>query len=268
MSDRPLIPVSPTKLDVWQQCAFRFRLRYVDKVPADGSWAHLSLGNAVHAALRDWFDVEGRSPATGAELVGQHWISDGFRDDAQSDHWHRVAAGWVGAYVEQHATDAPYSRERTLGTLAEHVTISGRIDRLDERGEELVVVDYKTGARVPSADDAKVSRALAIYALVVQRSLKRPAYCVQLHHVPSGVVVEHRHDDASLARQLSRVDAMGRDIAAALATDDPAAFPTAPGPLCGWCDVRAHCPDSGAAPAQPRWAGLPDGPSIPDTFPI
>jgi putative RecB family exonuclease len=257
MSDRRRVAVSPTKLDVWQQCAYRFRLQYVDKAPAAGAWAHLSMGNAIHAALRDWFDDDHRTSETAERLVRTRWSDLGFRDAEHSANWREVAAGMAGRYVAEHAGDAPVSRERTLGTLTENVTVSGRIDRIDERDGEFVIVDYKTGSSIPTTADAKVSRALALYALVVQRSLRRPAYVVQLHHVPSGVVVEHRHDDASLARQLQRVDSIGRDIAAALASAADDAFPTSPGPLCGWCDFRSLCADSSAVPEQPRWAGLP-----------
>jgi len=268
MTAQRLIAVSPTKLDVWQQCAFRFRLQYVQKARVDGVWAHLSMGNAVHAALRDWFDDEDRRPEGAAGLVRANWSALGFRDDEHSAHWRVIAEQMTTRYVEQHAADRPVGQERTLGSLAEHVTISGRIDRLDERDGELVVIDYKTGKTVPTVDDAKVSRALAIYALVVQRSLRRPAYTVQLHHVPSGVVVEHRHTDDSLARQLARVDAIGRDIGRALESGLDSDFPTSSGPLCGWCDYRDLCPDSAAAPAQPSWAGLPDSSAETDSFPI
>lgn len=268
MTDRRLVPVSPTKLDVWQQCAFRFWLQYVQKARAQGGWAHLSMGNAVHAALRDWFDLERPDPAAAADLVQTHWSSLGFRDEDQSNDWRVIAATWVQDYVVQHPAPMPFSRERTLGALGEHVTISGRIDRIDERDGELVIVDYKTGKSVPTPDDARVSRALAIYAVVTQRSLRRPTHVVQLHHLPSGTIVEHRHTDESLARQLSRVDAIGRDIAVALAAGQESDFPASPGPLCGWCDFREACSHFAAVPAQPPWAGLPDAPDDPDSFPM
>ena len=270
MMDRRLVAVSPTKLDVWQQCAFRFRLQYVDKVPVTGRWAHQSMGIAVHAALRDWFDIEDlreRSGEAAAGLVRQHWSDLGFRDEEQSARWREIAADMVARYCREHPAPVPFSRERSLGALGEYVTISGRIDRIDERDGELVIVDYKTGATIPTQDDVKVSRALAIYAIVAERSLHRPARVVQLHHVPSGVVVEHRHTDESLARQLSRVDAMGRDMAVAIAAGDEA-FATSPGPLCGWCDYRELCPDSGTVPPQSPWAGLPDADARTDSFPM
>ena len=57
----------------------------------------------------------------------------------------------------------------TTATLA----ISGRVDRVDDRGDELVVVDYKTGRRGLTDDDARGSQALALYVLAVRRTMRR-----------------------------------------------------------------------------------------------
>ena len=62
--------------------------------------------------------------------------------------------------------------------MTERMTLSGRVDRIDERDGELVVVDYKTG-RVPSTDDeARGSPALAAYVLGVRRSTGRSYHWV------------------------------------------------------------------------------------------
>ena len=164
MTDRRLVAVSPTKLDVWQQCAYRFRLQYVDKVAAKGRWAHQSLGIAVHAALRDWFDIDDageRTPESAGRLVHLHWSDLGFRDEEQSRRWRDIAADMVSRYCLEHPAPVPFGRERSLGALGEHVTLSGRIDRIDERDGELVIVDYKTGATVPTVEDEELEAAVA-----------------------------------------------------------------------------------------------------------
>jgi hypothetical protein len=265
-----MIEVSPTKLDVWLDCPRRYRLQYVDRVHVDGAWAHLSLANAIHAALRDWFDVDQdeRTPERAADLVRERWSSVGFRDDEQSEEWKQIAAAMVAGYCALHPVPYPHSRERSLGALGANVRIRGRIDRIDERGDELVIVDYKTGRNVPSDDDARVSRALAIYAAIAQRSLRRPVFQVELHHVPSGVIASHRHTPESLARQLGRVDAIGRDMTAAEAAARDEDFAARPGPLCGWCDYRDRCPEGQAVPPVARWAGLPLAADENDSFPI
>lgn len=258
------VTVSPTRLDAWLDCRRRYRFQYVDRLPADGGWAHRSMGTAIHAALRDWFDIGSvrRSPQDAAGLVRMHWSSRGFRDAGHSALWLDAAAAMAQRYLHGRATPNPHSRERTLGALGTHVSITGRIDRLDEcpPGDELVVVDYKTGRRAPTDDDARSSRTLALYALMVQRSLGRPAFEVQLHHIPTGAVATHRHSAESLQRQFDRADSIGRDIAEAEACGSAAAFPPSVGPLCGWCDFHDRCPEAQGLPAQPRWAGLPESP--------
>ena len=34
------------------------------------------------------------------------------------------------------------------------------------------------------------------------------------------------------------------------------AFPTVPGPLCGWCDLRAACETGRSVPARRSWDGV------------
>ncbi|NIR38001.1 MAG: recombinase RecB, partial [Actinobacteria bacterium] len=40
----------------------------------------------------------------------------------------------------------------------------GRIDRIEQRGDALHVVDYKTGTSLPSLEDAATSMQLGLYA--------------------------------------------------------------------------------------------------------
>jgi RecB family exonuclease len=128
----------------------------------------------------------------------------------------------------------------------------------------LVVVDYKTGRHLLTVDDARSSLPLALYALAAARVMRRPCFRVELHHLPTGRVLGWQHTPQSLARQLGRAE----DIAGECASADDryrdpagdrgdATFPPQPGPRCGWCDYRAHCPEgSAAAPGRRPWDGL------------
>jgi RecB family exonuclease len=159
--------------------------------------------------------------------------------------------------------------ERTVATRTDRIAVSGRIDRLDARpgpaGTELVVVDYKTGRHLLSTDDARSSLPLALYALAAGRVLRRPCHRVELHHLPSGQVLAWSHSDESLARHLSRAEAIAQECAAAdeaMREGLPAprydeVFPPRPSPACGWCDYLRHCPEGAAAAVTRRpWDGL------------
>lgn len=267
-----LIALSPTKASTWLDCRHRFRRQYVDRVSVPQRWAHQSLGLSIHAVLRDWFDLapEQRSRDAAERLMQRSWIPVGYRSPEQSEQWRGNAVSMIWSYLQGEGGQVePHSRERSLGARTEAITITGRIDRLDVDGDDpeqrrLSVVDYKTGRTVPTTDDARASMALAAYAVCVQQSLRRPAQRVQLHHVPTGAIIEWQHSDASLQRHLQRLDRIGLEFAAAeavVASGDGAAdevFEASPGPLCGWCDHQASCAvgSKAAAPKEP-WAGLP-----------
>ena len=269
MTTGRLYPISPSKLSTWLDCPRRFFLQYVERQRVSGSWAHLSMGNAIHNALRDWFD-EPAAPRTrerAESLVRAHWTQAGFRDAEQSGQWQSAAAAMVWAYLSGlDPAFAPHSVERSLGAIAPGIALNGRIDRLDGGGgdpESLVVVDYKTGKRILTSDDARGSFALAIYAVCVERSLRRPCTRVELHHIPSGVVAAHVYEPSTLQRQIDRVVQIAGEMAQTeedqrAGADLSEVFPPRPSPLCGWCDVRDWCPEGAAsAPKKDPWSGLP-----------
>ena len=77
------------------------------------------------------------------------------------------------------------------------------------------MVDYKTGRRLLTVDDARSSMALALYALAAGRVLRQPCHRVELHHLPTGQVLAWSHTDESLARHLRRAEDIAEECAAA-----------------------------------------------------
>jgi hypothetical protein len=254
-------------------------MAYLDRPsPPKGSpWAHNSLGAAVHTALANWWklDPRHRTSESVERLLREAWLTDGFRDETQSDAALSRAVDWLCAYVVRlDPQDEPLGIERTVAVKTEHAALFGRVDRIDDRGDDgLVVVDYKTGRHLLSVDDARTSVALAVYAAAAERTLRRPCRRVELHHLPTGDVHVWNHTDESLARHLRRVDSIAVELCdltekfkAGVAPEvADAMFPAHVGGLCGWCDFNRACP-AGSAHVSPRdsWAGIEDttGPDI------
>ena len=262
-----LFVCTPSKLGTFVDCPRRYRYSYVERPspPKGPPWAHNSVGSAVHAALRSWWDLPRarRTAVAARQLLYGVWSANGFRDDEQAARWRATAAGWITGYVEsQDPAEEPVGLERQVSCTTERLALTGRVDRIDQRGDELVVVDYKTG-RVPSTDDeARGSAALAAYVLGVRRTLRRPCSRVELHHLPSGTVASFEHTERSLANHVRRAEDVAADIAVATqAVEDGVppdeAFPTVTGRQCGWCDFRPSCPAGQAAtPAREPWSFL------------
>jgi RecB family exonuclease len=262
-----LVRVTPSKLAAWGDCPRRFRMTYLDRPspPRGGAFAHNTLGAVVHLALRALFDLppDERTPRAGAALVDRYWTSEGFRDAEQAATYRERARGWVAEYAAELDPDAEaVGLERWVSVATDRIVAEGRVDRIDRRGAELVVVDYKTGRRRPTEADVASSQALALYAVATERTLRRPCRQVELHHLPSGEVAAWEHNSASLREHVRRAEETAAELDAAgeaLAAGGDAAelFPARPAPRCGTCDVRRNCPEGrAAAPEQAAWGLL------------
>jgi RecB family exonuclease len=198
-----------------------------------------------------------------AELVRSSWIDVGFRDPEQSAAWRLRVRDAVTEYLRVSDRDnQPVGIERSVSLKTDEVAITGRIDRLDDRQGELVVVDYKTGRQVPTDDDARTSLPLALYAVAAARMFRRPCHRVELHHVPSGTVASHEHTDESLARKIAEAESIASDLRRADAEFkevgvESTRFAPRTSAICSWCDFRAHCPEGQQmGPEKSDWAGL------------
>jgi len=285
---RRLWTCTPTKLDTWLACPRRYRFTYLDRRQKGPPWAHNSVGSSVHNALRDWWSLPSDRRTTDAArtLVRTGWLTDGFRNDLQADEWRERAAAMTADYVATlDPDDDPVGVERTVATTTHGMALSGRVDRIDLRdsddgGDELVIVDYKTGRRPLDTDDAKSSLALAVYVVAARRTLRRRSRRVELHHLPTASIAAFDHTDESIERHLGRAERIAQEAQtadeswratlaanaedAAVGDADAieaidAVFPPAPGPACSWCDFRRHCPEGKDASNDIEpWAGLAD----------
>jgi RecB family exonuclease len=262
-----LIRVTPSKLATWADCPRRYRMNYLDRPtpPRGGAWAHSTLGAVVHNALRAFFDlpVPRRTPEAAGALVVSNWSGEGFADGAQAAEYRDRARGWVSDYVTGLDPGAdPVGLERWVSAPAGRIVAEGRVDRIDQRGAELVIVDYKTGRHGLTVEDARTSQALALYVLAARRTLRRPCTKVELHHLPTGEVSAWEHTEESIARQLARAEESAEEIQLAADTlaaggDQDILFPPRTGRQCSWCDFRRSCPDGqAAAPSMDPWAML------------
>jgi RecB family exonuclease len=264
---RRLYPASPSKLLAWLDCPRRYRMQYLDRPrPATRKpRAHTSVGVATHNALRDFWDLTSveRTPAAVEQLVRRSWIDVGFRDPEQSAHWRARTTRRVTEYLRGIDRDRqPLGVERTVSLHTETLAVTGRLDRLDDRDGELVVVDYKTGRAKLTDDDARTSLPLAMYAVAVAGMFRRPCARVELHHVPTGEVLAHEHTRETLRRKVSEAESIALDLRRADASyaelgGESTHFEPTISPICMWCDFRAHCPAGQlVGPEKSDWAGL------------
>ncbi len=170
---------SPRKLRTWLECRRKFYYRYVRGLRESSE--EFNEGLALHTALEElgWIpevfaDAEGALRALG-RILGRV-----LPDDAHGHYlhalWLRRCRPWIEAEVRR------YEAGWRIVKLEEQIDgefmgfrFTGRIDRIDRRGEETMILDYKTG----STDEANRKRSLenaVDYQLPLYRVLLRPRY--------------------------------------------------------------------------------------------
>jgi hypothetical protein len=260
-----------------------FDLPPADRTPraaralVDRHWTSEGFRDAAQAAeyrerAREWVaDYAAEWSVSGASIDTEWSVSGASIDTEWSVSGASIDTEWSvsGASIDTGGMDTvaepdvgPVGLEQWVSVSTDRILAEGRVDRIDRRGAELVVVDYKTGRRAPTVEDARSSQALALYALATEHTLRRPCTQVELHHLPSREVLAWRHDRASLREHVRQAEETAADLAAA--SDELAAggdaeslFPPRPAPRCSTCHVRRNCPE-GRAAAQERtsWALL------------
>ena len=175
-----LYSATPSRLTTYLDCPRRYRMGYLERpTPQKGPpWGHNSVGASVHSALANWWKlpVEKRTPDAGGALVVSGWLTDGFRNDKQTLDARERGREQVERYLtDVDPEDEPIGIERVVAVKTARASLWGRVDRIDDRpGEGIVVVDYKTGRSVLTVDDARTSLALAVYAAAASRTFRRP----------------------------------------------------------------------------------------------
>ena len=185
--------------------------------------------------------VEQRTPPAGAELVRTSWIDVGLprRRPVARVARARPAPGRGLPRRRRPRPHQPLGIERTVSLRTEAFTLQGRVDRLDDRGDDgWPSSTTRPAAWEPADDDARTSLPLALYAAAVWKMFRRRCVRVELHHLPSGTVAAHEHTGESLQRKIDEAESIARD--ARRAEDDYA----------------EHGVDSGRFPAQ-------GGPAVP-----
>lgn len=242
--------VSPTMLKLWRRCRRAYRFKYVDRIPGiPRPW--LSYGQSIHAALRDVFNAgpARRTLELFERSLWANWDRRGYSGDEEEGRYRERALATIRRYAADEPDFATAPRPKLLEFGVEQrigdVVLRGRLDRVDEGDDGLVVIDYKTGRPTPP-EQARGDEAFTMYAMLVHTRFKRAPARLEWRFVETGDrVVTAREPDA-----FGRVrDAVLGAVAAMRAEE---AFPPSPGTWCGYCDYRDRCPEGAAAAGTTR----------------
>ncbi|HUC01929.1 MAG TPA: ATP-dependent DNA helicase [Candidatus Paceibacterota bacterium] len=186
--------ISVTALNNYLECPWIYFYRNLVRIP-EAPNKNLSFGNAVHAALKSYFDAlsGGADGAPGVDR-GKEYLVRRFEEALahepikESEYEEALEKGRRALplfYDEYHATWSPraLAEARIDGiTLEDGTPINGKLDRVEFLdGERVRVVDYKTGKPktrneiegLTKSSDGNYKRQLVFYKLLLDKEGKR-----------------------------------------------------------------------------------------------
>lgn len=180
--------LSYSQIETFETCPLHYKLKYILNIPTPPS-ASASFGTTMHATLKNFFEEvkKGTKPTEKLmfELLDKNWINEGYKSKKYEADFIKKGKDYLAGFLKYGfnpknlpiALEQPfvvplsnkYSAQRT------NLKIGGRIDRVDDLGNGIIeVIDYKTGANVPTQKEVDKNLQLCFYAIAATKIPTEP----------------------------------------------------------------------------------------------
>ncbi len=246
-----VVPVSFRQVDDYSTCPLKYKYIHILRVPMLRDH-RVVYGAALHEAVQEYNRRKARhQPVTAEDLIAHFeraWVNEGFLSREHEDQRREAGRNALRGFFEYQETSraVPTFVEREFRFHVGPTILRGRWDRVDIRGGEAVIIDFKsTDVRTQQDADrrARDSEQLAIYTLAYKEVFGRLPDRVELHFLGREVVVGRaRKTEADLHRTREMILHAADGIRAQrfIATPDPYR-------ACPYCAFNQICPYTATA---------------------
>jgi len=235
------LQLSASAIETYQKCPMKFLFGTAWELRG-GPAGQMTFGNVMHNTIKEFVaELKKRKKIDFEEVSGiydRFWSPAGYLDDYQEEEYKKEGLDELAKFHKSYAAapaDVLMQEKRFELPMEKEVTVLGRIDQVNRiRGDEVEVVDYKTG-RAKSQKDADSSLQLSLYALATREVLELKPERLTFYNLTTNEAVTSERDEKALAKAREAVAATADLIRAG-------EYPAKPGFICGYCDFRPLCP--------------------------
>ncbi len=179
--------LSYSQIETFKTCPLHYKLKYIYKVPTPVTSSQ-SFGTTMHAVLKDFYLKvgEGEKPTEKLilSLLKDLWIKEGYLSKVQERKFLEKGRDYLRGFFKEEfnpkvkttSLEIPF----TLPLISKDkrqkpLKIGGRIDRVDILPKGVIeIVDYKTGATIPSQKEVDKNLQLSFYGLAAAKIPTEP----------------------------------------------------------------------------------------------
>jgi DNA helicase-2/ATP-dependent DNA helicase PcrA len=235
---------SYSQIETFQRCPLQYKYMYILKVPSPPSGA-LAFGETIHKALQSFYEQFRQDRSVNLnyllKLYDELWIPVGY--SSKKEHKEKLAAGkdmLTNYYKTFHHQDLNIlGIERNFKIkLDEGIYLTGKIDRVDNKGNENIeIIDYKTGSK-PDERKLKKNLQFGLYALA---AIDKGLYGKDPVQITLTFYYLQDMEKISMKKSFKEILTVKEDVLKTIETIKQSDFLPKVGPWCDFCPFKMIC---------------------------
>lgn len=173
--------LSYSQIETFKTCPLHYKLRYIYRIPTPPS-ASISFGVSMHETFNEFYKLvkNGARPTEKLihEILKNNWIDEGFDSKKHEHKFFEKGKVYLTGFLKEsfNPSNLPILLEQKFVVpLDNTLKIGGTIDRVDQlKDGSIEIIDYKTGATIPSQKEVDNNLQLSFYALAATKILSKP----------------------------------------------------------------------------------------------
>jgi len=237
------IEVEPTfsvsQFNTYSRCPRIYKYNYVYRIPTPAK-PYFDFGGTVHKVIEELTKKLKEGEAIDFDLAVKYldafWKNEGYKTELEEKQAKEEAKEVIKTFLEEQAKmkSKIVGIEQEFTIKLDKYNITGYIDRVDQDGDDYIILDYKT-AKTPLSENAlREDFQLLTYDMAVQQLFGKRPKKVGLWFLRSNkkVIIEPKDED------ISKIKEQILETIKNIMKED---FTPAPGWECNNCDYKLLC---------------------------
>lgn len=229
--------LSYSKLSTFLDCGWRYKLRYVNRVPTKPK-PYFRFGSVLHAVLGRFYLYPGEgTPDLDVllSLYNEVWPPAEDRSQLNRDKGERILREYYHRNIEEWRP--PVYAECVFNVPIGRHTLTGVFDRVDQHEDgSIEVVDYKAQRRMPTQEELDEDLQLSLYALAFEQMAGRIPDRLSMYHLRENRKVSTTRSEEQVSEVREKVLDVGDRMSKG------SGLVPVENRECRWCDYVSYCP--------------------------